>query len=90
MKLKVILPFDWAHGGVKVEHFPIDAEIETEDSDLITVSKAEGWAVVADGEQPASISTDPPDGAPGDPALAADHADPAEIPATPKRGRAAK
>ena len=43
MQLIVIAPFDWAHQGVRIEHFPLDAEFETEDVDLIDVSTREKW-----------------------------------------------
>lgn len=90
MKLKVILPFDWAHAGVRVEHFPAGAEIETEDQDLIKVSTSEGWVEevgnAAPAASPAALSEDQPvDPMPGD-----DKSAPAEVPAAPKRGRSAK
>jgi hypothetical protein len=53
MKLIAQQPFSWAHRGVEVEHFEKDAEIETDDEDLIQVSTAEGWAAPADGSAPA-------------------------------------
>ena len=52
MKLIAQKPFSWAHRGVDVEHFEKDAEIETDDEDLIQVSTSEGWAAPADGEAP--------------------------------------
>jgi hypothetical protein len=50
MKLIAQKAFSWAHRGVDIEHFEPDAEIETEDQDLIDVSTSEGWTVPADGE----------------------------------------
>lgn len=50
MKLIAQQDFSWAHRGIDVERFEKDAEIETEDQDLIEVSIAEGWAAPADGE----------------------------------------
>lgn len=51
MQLKVIKPFDWAHRGVQVEHFEAGIVIETEDEDLIRVSRHEGWAAGEEGEK---------------------------------------
>jgi len=88
MKLKAILPFDWAHGGVKVEHFPVGAEIETEDQGLITVSTNEGWTVEAGAASEASSCANPADETPADPAPDAEDPPAVEIPAAPKRARA--
>ncbi|XJC74461.1 HeH/LEM domain-containing protein [Delftia tsuruhatensis] len=52
MQLKVIKAFDWAHRGVQVERFEAGSIIDTEDEDLIRVSKAEGWADEDDGKAP--------------------------------------
>ncbi|EPD39167.1 MULTISPECIES: HeH/LEM domain-containing protein [Delftia] len=52
MQLKVIKAFDWAHRGVQVERFESGSIIDTEDEDLIRVSKAEGWADEDDGKAP--------------------------------------
>jgi hypothetical protein len=52
MQLKVIKAFDWAHRGVQVERFEAGSTIDTEDEDLIRVSKAEGWADEDDGKAP--------------------------------------
>lgn len=46
MRLKARVGFSWAHRGVEIEHFAEGQEIETEDSDLIAVSVAEGWAIL--------------------------------------------
>ena len=88
MKLKTNLPFDWAHAGVKVEHFPVGAEIETEDEDLIRVSMTEGWTVEAGAALPAATSAEPAEETPADPVLDVEPPDTAETPAAPKRGRA--
>ncbi|MDY0961748.1 hypothetical protein [Massilia sp. CFBP9026] len=88
MKLKAILPFDWAHGGVKVEHFPIGAEIETEDEDLITVSTREGWAVEAGAVSQAASKADQADETLPAPVPDAEDPSATDTPAAPKRGRA--
>lgn len=41
--LRVIKPFSWAHGGVRVVEYAEGDLIETDEADLITVSKSEGW-----------------------------------------------
>lgn len=48
MQLKAKKPFSWAHRGVQVEEYEAGQIIETEDSDLIAVATAEGWAERAD------------------------------------------
>jgi len=90
MKLKTILPFDWAHGGVKVEHFPVGAEIETEDEDLARVSTGEGWTVEVSAVLPPVTSPEQVEEVPVDPLPDVVQPDSAETPAAPKRGRAAK
>lgn len=90
MKLIVQEGFKWAHRGVEVEEFQAGAEIETEDSDLITVSTSEGWTVEAGSARQIGSSNAPEDETPVDPAPPAGDADPVETPPVPKRGRAAK
>lgn len=43
MLLKAKKAFSWAHRGCEIEHFEKNALIETEDADLIRVSREEGW-----------------------------------------------
>lgn len=43
MNLTVKEAFNWAHQGVRIEHFPVGAVIQTDDQDLIDVSEREGW-----------------------------------------------
>ena len=90
MKLIVQEPFKWAHRGVEVKEYQPGDEIETEDADLITVSKGEGWAVEVGGESPMGAATAPADDTPTDPAPTAGDHDSTETPAAPKRGRGAK
>lgn len=90
MKLKAILPFNWAHAGVRVEHFPTGAEIETEDQDLIKVSTSEGWVEEVGNAAPAATPAAPSENQPADPMSSDDKTAPAEVPAAPKRGRSAK
>lgn len=90
MKLIVQEGFKWAHRGVEVEEFQVGAEIETEDSDLITVSKDQGWTAEVGSASPMGNSPAPADESPVDPAPPAGDPNPAETPAAPKRGRAAK
>jgi len=87
MKLIAQQDFSWAHRGIQIEHFAAGAEIETEDEDLITVSKNEGWAVEAGtAPRPAEPAGETPAGQ----APAPDGQNSSQTPATPKRGRAAK
>lgn len=44
MKLKVKRSFRWAHGGVRIQDYVADQEIDTEDKELIDVALREGWA----------------------------------------------
>lgn len=44
MQLKAKTNFSWAHQGVRIEHFEAGQVIETDDHELITVAKSEGWA----------------------------------------------
>ena len=44
MLLKAKKAFSWAHRGCEIESFEKGALIETEDADLIRVSREEGWA----------------------------------------------
>lgn len=90
MKLIVQEGFKWAHRGVEVEEFEVGAEIETEDSDLITVSTNEGWAAEAGSAHPIGSPNAPEDETPVDPVPPAGDANQAETPPAPKRGRAAK
>lgn len=92
MQLIVIAPFDWAHQGVRIEHFPLNAEFETEDIDLIDVSTREKWTRSANSsgaaaELPALASElGPPDPSPpgtGEPVLET----PPVVDPAPKAGR---
>lgn len=92
MQLIVIAPFDWAHQGVRIEHFPLNAEFETEDVELIDVSIREKWtrhanSNGADAELPAlAPDLDPPDPNPpgtGEPVLDT----PPVVDPAPKAGR---
>jgi len=49
MQLKAKEDFSWAHAGVRIEHYAKGAIIETEDEDLIRVSREEGWAAPTKG-----------------------------------------
>lgn len=97
MKLKAIIPFSWAHGGVRIEHFAAGAILETDDQDLIAVSTTERWAEIDSGESAPvipEVSTEeasPPE----DPAVDSSPDAPSEelpsspeAPVAPKRGRA--
>lgn len=44
MKLKATKDFSWAHRGVEIEQFKEGQVFDTDDKDLITVAKREGWA----------------------------------------------
>lgn len=48
MKLKAKKAFSWAHRGVDVKYYEAGDEIETDEEDLATVGKAEGWVDVID------------------------------------------
>jgi hypothetical protein len=43
MKMTVKEPFSWAHRGVNIVQYAKGDEIETDDQDLIDVSRQEGW-----------------------------------------------
>jgi hypothetical protein len=87
MKLIAQQDFSWAHRGIQVEHFAAGSEIETDDEDLITVSRSEGWAVEAGAAPP---PTGPAGETPAGHAPAADGQNSSQTSAVPKRGRAAK
>jgi hypothetical protein len=44
MQLKAKKDFSWAHKGCVVEHFKAGQVIESDDSELVSVSVREGWA----------------------------------------------
>lgn len=52
MKLVAKQDFSWAHEHVRVVTYKAGDEIETDDEDLISVARTEGWAV-PDGEEEA-------------------------------------
>ncbi len=52
MKLTAIAPFSWAHRHVEIKNYAEGDVIETEDEDLIRVSREEGWAVAEGDEAP--------------------------------------
>ena len=88
MKLIAQQDFSWAHRGIQVEHFAAGAEIETEDEDLITVSKSEGWAVEAGAAPQPATPAEAADEIPADPVPDAVEPGATETVAAPKRGRA--
>lgn len=97
MKLKAIIPFSWAHAGVRIEHFPVGAIIETNDQDLVDVATAERWAEIDSGAATPVAPELPEEEAPAPEVPAVDLAsDPpseevqevTEVPVAPKRGRA--
>jgi len=96
MKLKTIIPFSWAHRGVRIEHFVAGAIIETDDQDLVTVSIAERWAEIdsggaapVDAEVPTEEvpALEDPAVDPAPEALGEDAPEVPEAPVAPKRGR---
>jgi hypothetical protein len=61
MKLTVKKPFDWAHQGVQITSYAKGDVIDTEDQDLIDVSRKEGWtSAPRSGSDKADADT-PPD-----------------------------
>lgn len=55
-KLKVIKAFSWAHEHVHVKEYAKGDVIDTEDKDLIRVSKEEGWVSKDKDAKPGAVA----------------------------------